>query len=161
MSAETNEGKLWSALRGMPEAEYLGMTIPRFLARLPYGADTEPLDHFMFEEFPDGPVHDNYLWANSAFVCGLLLAQSFSEYGWEMGRVLKQDIDGLPIHVYKQDGETIYKPCAEVQLTDNGCETLMNYGLMPLVSYKNADRAKLARFQSITDPVEKLKARWN
>ena len=161
ISTDTDTGKLWAALRSMPESEYLGLTIPRFLARLPYGADTEPLESFSFEEFPDAPNHDNYLWSNSSFVCGLLLAQSFSEYGWEMGRALKQDIEGLPIHVHKQDGETVYKPCAEVQLTDIGCEKLMEHGLMPLVSYKNADRAKLARFQSITDPVEKLKARWN
>lgn len=158
---DTDAGKLWSALRSMPESEYVGLMIPRFLARLPYGADTEPLESFSFEEFPDAPVHDNYLWANSCFACGLLLAQSYSEHGWEMGRALIQDLDGLPIHIYKEGGETIYKSCAEVQLTDFGCDELMEYGLMPLVSYKNTDHAKLARFQSITDPVTGLKARWN
>ncbi|MEP7074269.1 MAG: type VI secretion system contractile sheath large subunit [Acidobacteriota bacterium] len=161
LSTDSEAGKLWYALRSVPEAEYLGLTIPRFLARLPYGTDTEPLESFSFEEFPDMPVHDGYVWANAAFACGLLLAQTFRENEWEMGRMLKQDIERMPLHVYKQDGENVYTPCAEVQLTDVACNTLMEYGLMPLVSYKNADHVKLARIQSVTEPVTKLKARWN
>ena len=62
-----------------------GLAIPRFLARLPYGIDTEPLESFSFEEFTGAPAHDGYLWANAAFTCGLLLAQSYKEFGWDMG----------------------------------------------------------------------------
>ncbi len=160
-SADTDTGKLWQALRSIPDAEYLGFTIPRFLARLPYGADTEPLESFYFEEFTDVPYHDGYLWSNSCFALGTLLAQSFSEYGWQMGGRLKQDIERLPQHVYKHNGETVYTSCAEVQLTDAACDQLMEYGLIPLVSYKNSDHAKLTRIQSIADPVAKLKGRWN
>lgn len=161
LTSNSEAGKLWYALRSVPEAEYLGLVIPRFLARLPYGSDTEPLEAFSFEESDGEPLHDRYLWANAAFVCGLLLAQSFRENEWEMGNKLKQDLDGLPQHIYKLDGETVYTPCAEVQLTDDGCDKLMEYGLMPLVSYKNTDHVKLARFQSVTEPVTKLKGRWN
>lgn len=151
-------GKLWAALTGQSEAEYLGMVMPRFLARLPYGADSEPLETFYFEEFTDGAKHDGYVWSSSCYAVGALLAQSFSEYGWEMGRALKQDIDGLPIHVYKDGTETIYKPGSEVLLTQMVCERLMDHGLMPLVTYKNTDRVKLARFQSIADTT--LKGMW-
>jgi Uncharacterized protein conserved in bacteria len=160
LSANTDAGKLWSTLRSLGESRYLGLTIPRFLARLPYGADTDPLERFSFEEFTDEPEHDKYLWANSAFACALLLAQSYSEYGWEMGPTFVQDLDGMPLHIYKQDGESVFQPCAEVQLTQVACEQIMEHGLMPLVSYKNTDRVKLARFQSITDPIRALKGRW-
>lgn len=159
-SDDSNEAKLWTALRDQVESAYLGMTIPRFLARLPYGRDTDPVETFSFEEFTGEPVHDDYLWANSSFVVALLLAQSYSSYGWEMGRVLLQDVDGLPTHIYTKNGEAITTPCAEVQLTQNACERLMDFGLMPLVSFKNSDRIRLARFQSITDPVTALKSRW-
>ncbi len=161
VSSETEAGKLWAALRGQAESEYLGMSIPRFLLRLPYGADTDPLETFSFEEFADAPVHDYYLWANGSFAVATLYAQSFSEHGWEMGRRLIQDLDGLPVHIYGDGGETIFKPCAEIQLTDKGVDKLMEYGLMPLVSYRAADRIKLARFQSIADPVNTLRGRWN
>jgi type VI secretion system protein ImpC len=161
MTTDSEAGKLWATLRSVPETEYLGLSIPRFLARLPYGADTEPLEAFNFEEFDGEPSHDAYVWANSCFIAGLLLAQSYREYGWEMGQRLMQDVEGLPLHVYKHDGESVYTSCAEVQLTDNAVDQLMEYGLMPLVSYKNTDHVKLARIQSVTDPVTKLKARWN
>ena len=160
LSEDSDAGRLWSALRGIPEAEYLGMTIPRFLARLPYGRDTDPLESFSFEEFAGRPVHDEYLWANSCFVAALLLAQTFTAYGWEINRRFVQDIERLPMHMYESDGDTVYQPCAEVLLTQNACERLMEYGLMPLVSYKNTDHVKLARFQSIAEPVSALRGRW-
>jgi len=160
VSSESEFAKLWSVLRSIPEAEYLGLTMPRFLARLPYGRETEPLETFQFEEFKGVPEHDKYLWSNSTFIAALLLAQSFSEFGWQMRQRFLQDIDGLPMHMYKSGGESVYQPCAEVQLTQTACELMMEHGVMPLVSYKNSDRAKLARFQSITDPVKGLRGRW-
>lgn len=160
-STDTNEAKLWATIRSLPESEYLGLTIPRFLARLPYGNKTEPLDNFEFEEFIDNPVHDQYLWSNSSFICALLLAQSFRLNNWEMGNTLNQDVENLPIHIYEADGEIITKPCAEVVFTQTACEKLMDYGLMPLLSFRDTDRVRLARFQSISNPVTKLKAKWS
>jgi len=159
MDADGNAAKLWAALCDQTDSAYLGMTIPRFLVRLPYGADTEPLETFNFEEFADAPVHDQYCWSNTAFIAAQLLAESFSALGWEMGRALKQDVEDLPVHVYKDGTETVYKPCAEVLLTEDACNKLMSHGLMPLVSFKNTDRVKLARFQSIADT--KLKGMWS
>lgn len=159
LSADSDAGKLWTALYGQADSEYLGMTIPRFLARLPYGAETDPLETFHFEEFVDAPVHDQYLWSNTAFIAVQLLAETYGAHGWQMSRSLKQDVEGLPMHIYKEGTETVFKPCGEVLLTEDACNKLMNHGLMPLVSYKNTDRVKLARFQSIADTV--LKGRWS
>lgn len=160
MSADTVAGKLWAALRDQPESAFLGMTIPRLLGRLPYGADTDPAETFSFEEFTGETSHENYLWTNSVFAAVLLIAQSYSEYGWEMGESFIQDIDGLPAHVYKENGETVFKPCAETLLSVTASEKLMDFGLMPVVSYKNTDHVKLVRFQSIADPVTAIKGRW-
>lgn len=159
LSDESQNAKLWAALRGQSEAEYLGMTMPRLLARLPYGADTDPLETFAFEEFDGVPDHDGYVWANGCFAAGQLLAETYSAYGWDMGRALKQDIEGLPVHVYKEGTETVYKPCSEVLLTDKAFQKMMDIGLMPFITYKNTDRVKLARYQSVADTV--LKGPWN
>ena len=159
LSDETDEGKLWAALRDQTESVYLGMAIPRFMARLPYGADTEPLETFSFEEFTTESGHDSYVWSNPCFAVGQLLAESFSEFGWQMGNRLKQDIEGLPVHVYKSGTETVYKPCSEVLLTDNAMQKLMDIGLMPLITYKNSDRVKLARYHSIADTA--LRGMWS
>jgi type VI secretion system protein ImpC len=163
IGADTDAGKLWFALRGQPGAEHIGMTIPRFISRLPYGAETDPLETFAFEEFGDGePAHDDYCWVNASFISALLHAQSYSEYGWDgMGNRLFQDVDGLPVHVRKSRGETLHTPCAEIQMTDRGVEKLMDFGLTPLVSYRAMDRVKIARHQSIADPPTALRGRWN
>lgn len=158
-SADSTAVRLWEALRDQPESVYLGMAMPRFLARLPYGKDTDPAETIAFEEVSDTPAHDDYVWANPCFVAGLLLAESFSESGWKMGHALKQDIEGLPVHIYKEGTETVFKPCAEVLLSQSASERMMEHGIMPLVSYKNSDKVKLARFQSIADTA--LKGLWN
>jgi len=160
VSADSDAGKLWTALGGQVESQFLGMTIPRFIARLPYGSDTEPLDTFLFEEFASVSEHDNYLWANGCFAVAQLLADSFANYGWEMKNRISQDIERLPLHVYKQHGETIYKPCAEIPMTDVSVNKLIAAGFMPLVSYRGTDRVKLAMFQSIADGGKKLLGRW-
>ncbi|MBK9163268.1 MAG: type VI secretion system contractile sheath large subunit [Acidobacteria bacterium] len=159
LADDSTAAKLWLALRDQSEAVYLGMVMPRFLVRLPYGRETEPLDTFNFEEFDATPEHDNYVWANGCFAAGQLLAESFAAYRWDMGRAMKQDIEGLPVHVYKVGTETVYKPCGEVLLNDNAMQKLMDLGFMPLVTYKNSDRVKLARFHSIADTA--LKGMWS
>lgn len=159
LSEDSAAGKLWSAICDQSESVYLGMTIPRFLVRLPYGIETDPLETFAFEEFLEGPVHDQYVWSNSAFLAAQVLAASYSQSGWEMGRRLLQDLDGLPMHVHKEGTEMVFQPCAEVLLSDRAVDAILNKGLIPLVSYKNSDKVKLAQFQSIAGTA--LKGRWN
>lgn len=159
-SEASDAGKLWSALRAVPEAQYLGLTMPRFLARLPYGSGTDPVDGFSFEEVTDEFGHDDYLWANGCFVAAQLLAKTYSELGWSFGRQFVTDVDGLPLHMFKKDGQTVYQPCAEVQLTQNAAERLAEYGIMPIVSFKNMDQIRLTRFQSISEPTTSLKGCW-
>ena len=160
LSANTSEGKLWAMLRDLPEASYLGLTIPRLMVRMPYGAKSDPTETFSFEELEASPEHSHYLWANSAFACALLLAQSFSSSGWEMGQGLSQEIDNLPMHMYRADGETKVKPCAEVVMTLNAAEKILEHGLMALLSFRDSDRVRLARFQSIASPIKSLRGRW-
>ena len=68
----------WTALRQLPEAALLGLAVPRFLLRLPYGENTKSIDKFSFEEITGQPERQQYLWGNAAFACAALLAQGFS-----------------------------------------------------------------------------------
>lgn len=160
LSGTSNEGRLWTALRDLPESNYLGLTIPRFLVRLPYGCDTEPADSFSFEEFGEGFRHDNYLWANSCFAVAQLLAANYSEFGWQFENRFIQDIEGLPLHMFKEGGVSHYQPCAEVQLSQSAADKLAEYGLMPLVSFKNMDRIRLVRFRAVSERDAELKGMW-
>lgn len=150
----------WSELRHLTESEAVGLALPRFLLRLPYGKKTSPLESFDFEEFPELPDHEDYLWGNPAFLVAVLLGQTFSESGWEMRPGTVTEIDRLPLHVYGKDGESEPKPCAEVLLTEEAVERMIEEGLIPLVSFKNRDSVRLARFQSIAAPLRPLAGRW-
>jgi type VI secretion system protein ImpC len=151
----------WGALRRLPEASSIGLALPRFLLRLPYGKKTDLIESFDFEEMPDTPVHENYLWGNPAFVCALLLAQSFSQYEWDLRPGVIAEIDGLPLHVYQQNGESALKPCAEALLTEHAAERILESGLMPLLSLMGKDTVRLMRFQSLAEPLRALAGRWN
>ena len=150
----------WTELRHRPEAESVGLALPRILLRLPYGKKTSPLESFDFEEFAEAPQHEDYLWGNPAFGVALMLAQSFSEAGWEMHPGTVTEIDRLPLHVYANDGETESKPCAEILLSEDAAERLLEEGLIPLISFKDRDLARVARFQSIADPLRELAGPW-
>ena len=150
----------WRMVRRLPEARWVGLALPRFLLRLPYGKDTESTERFEFEEMPGVPAHEGYLWGNSAFACALLLARAFSDDGWDLHPGSQSEVGELPLHVYKVNSESEAKPCAEVLLTTEAVECVLEAGIMPLVSFKNRDVVRLARFQSVADPPAALRGRW-
>jgi type VI secretion system protein ImpC len=144
----------WSELRHSPDARWIGLALPRFLLRLPYGKATDSIDSFPFEEMPRSE-HGAYLWGNPAFFCAYLLGQSFLNAGWEL-RQIERRIDGLPMHVYREDGEPVAKPCAEVLMTERDASSLLDAGFMPLASLKHEPAAMIVRFQSIAQPLAPL-----
>lgn len=158
---DTKDSQAWEALRKRPDAAYLGLALPRFLLRLPYGADTDPLEQFDFEEMPSEPDHHDYVWGNPCFACVYLLAKAFSHDGWNLRPGIIQDIENLPLSLYKEEGESRIKPCAEVVLTMRAAEIILDKGLMPLLCFRNQDIIRLARFQSIADPLTSLAGRWS
>ena len=158
---DTKNSQAWKTLRKLPDAAYLGLALPRFLLRLPYGADTDPIERFEFEEMIEVPDHDDYLWGNPCFACVYLLAQAFSRYGWNFRPGMIQDIEGLALYIYKEGGESKVKPCAEVVLTERAAEIILDKGIMPLLSFRNQDIIRLARFQSIADPLTSMAGRWS
>ena len=160
LPADESTHNAWDDLRKLPEAGYIGLVLPRFLLRLPYGKETEPIERFEFEEVEPVPKHEEYLWGNPCYACVYLIAQAFSQNGWNFRPGMIQEIGGLPLHVYKDQGESRVKPCAETMLTQRAAEAILDRGLMPLLSFVNRDNIRLARFQSIADPPRPLKGRW-
>ena len=150
---------LWQELQNLPESRYIGLALPGFLLRLPYGKETSEAERFPLEEMPGDPKHMDYLWGNPAFACATLIAEAFSESGWDMRPGDALDISGLPLHVYKKDGESQLKPCAEVLMTEGEATALMERGLIPLLSMKDSDRVHVAGFRSIGG--KPLAGRWD
>lgn len=140
----------WKTLQERPEAPFLGLALPRFLLRLPYGAETEPVDALDdFEEMAAPPRHEDLLWGHPGLACARLLCEAFNQNGWNFrpGDVL--DIEDLPVYVYRQGIESRTIPCAEAYLSERAAVKILEAGFMPLLSFKNQDRIRLARFQSV------------
>ena len=132
-------GDHWEELRAIPEASYLGLALPRFLLRLPYCARTSEIESFAFEEMPGAPVHSHYLWGNPALPFLTLLTAG--------GGAL--NLEGLPVHTYEREGEWNMTPCSEVWMTEAQVLALIDLGMMPLVSFRDSDRVRLAGFRAI------------
>ena len=158
---EQQDAQRWQMFRHSPAATWIGLALPRVLMRLPYGSDTEPLETFEFEEIPPTQEqHQALLWGTPAFYCALLIARSFSEQGWSMQLGDYLEIDELPAYIIKQHGESMLQPCAEVCLSDKAMEKILNQGIMPFISHRSRNIARLARFQSVAEPLKTLAGPW-
>jgi type VI secretion system protein ImpC len=157
----------WATLRRHPAASSLGLVLPRFLLRPPYGADSAPCEAFDFEEISDdggreaeGQAHADYLWGNPVFAAAVLLAEAFAEAGWSMRPERHLELAGLPLHLYRSGPEALVKPCAEVWFRERAAARVLDRGIMPLVSMKDSDTVRLVRLQSVADPPSGLAGGW-
>jgi type VI secretion system protein ImpC len=148
----------WRSLREADDAKYVGLAMPRFLARLPYGAKTSPVEEFDFEEETGGGVHTKYTWANSAYAMAVNINRSFKLYGWcssirgvESGGA----VEGLPVHTFPSDDGGVDMKCpTEIAISDRREAELANSGMMPLIHRKNTDVAAFIGAQSLQKPFE-------
>ena len=140
----------WQKLRRSGMARWLGLALPRVLMRLPYGAATDPIDRFPFEEMTAADNHEELLWGNPAFACAYLAARAMAD-----GRALGEaslDLDDLPPYTLQREDGPHLKPCGEVYLNDRAADAILTRGVMPLLSHRNRSAVRLARWQSAADP---------
>jgi type VI secretion system protein ImpC len=144
--------KSWDALAEMPEAGYLGLVVPRFMLRMPYGKRTEPIESFDFEEFTPQAGLSGMLWGNSAVIAGLLLGTTFSQQGAKMkpGSILT--LGEMPFYYYTDaDGDQTALPCTERMLSSKLAEMVSNHRFMPMLSIKGRPEVRLGGFGSLAD----------
>ena len=154
----TPEYAAWRSLRESDDARYIGLAMPRFLARQPYGAKTNPVEAFNFEEDTAGADHHKYAWANSAYAMAVNINRSFKLYGWcsrirgiESGGA----VEGLPTHTFPTDDGGVDMKCpTEIAISDRREAELAKNGFMPLVHKKNSDFAAFIGAQSLQKPAE-------
>ncbi|HXI19842.1 MAG TPA: type VI secretion system contractile sheath large subunit, partial [Gemmatimonadales bacterium] len=150
----------WEAFRGTALARSVGLVLPRFLLRLPYGKQYESCERFAFEEFDGDPFHEQFLWGPPGFGVALLLGQAFAERGWGLAQAFEPEIGGLPYVVLGRGAEAEAVPCAETLLTERAASRILDRGIMPLASLKDQDRVRLIRLQSVARPLAPLAGRW-
>ena len=144
----------WQSLRESEDARYIGLTMPRVLARLPYGADTVPVKGFAFEEEVNQD-HNKYIWMNAAFPMGVNINRSHKLTGWGTqirGVESGGTVVNLPVHSFPTDDGTVAMKCpTEVAIDDRREAELAKLGLMPILHRKNTDLAAFIGAHSLQD----------
>ena len=154
----TPEYAAWRSLRESDDARYIGLAMPRFLSRLPYGAKTSPVEDFDFEEDTGAADHSKYTWANSAYAMAVNINRSFKLYGWcsrIRGVESGGSVEGLPAHTFPTDDGGVDMKCpTEIAISDRREAELAKNGFMPLIHRKNSDFAAFIGAQSLQKPFE-------
>ena len=154
----TPEYASWRSIRDSEDSRYIGLAMPRFLSRLPYGAKTNPVSEFDFEEETGAADHSKFTWANAAYAMATNITRSFKMYGWcsrirgiESGGAL----EGLPVHTFPTDDGGVDMKCpTEIAISDRREAELAKNGFMPLIHKKNSDFAAFIGAQSLQKPAE-------
>jgi len=148
----------WRSLRESPDSRYLAMCMPRFLSRTPYGAKTNPVEEFAFEEDTGSADHSKYAWSNAAYAMAVNINRSFKTYGWcsrirgiESGGA----VENLPTHTFPTDDGGVDMKCpTEISISDRREAELSKNGFMAMIHRKNSDFAAFIGAQSLQKPEE-------
>jgi len=155
---QTPEHAAWRSFRASEDARYVGLAMPRFLSRAPYGAKTNPVEEFDFEETTSAPGSKDFTWSNAAYAMAVNINRSFKNYGWcsqirgiESGGA----VENLPVYTFPTDDGGVDMTCpTEIAISDRREAELAKNGFMPLVHKKNSDFAAFIGAQSMHKPAE-------
>lgn len=153
---DTPDYAAWRSLRDSDDSCYAGLCMPRVLSRQPYGARSEPVEEFAFEEETDGHTGENYAWMNAAYAMAVNINRAFKEWGWctrIRGVQSGGEVMNLPTHTFPSDDGGVDLKCpTEIAISDRREAELAKAGLIPLIHRKNSDKAAFIGAQSLYKP---------
>lgn len=144
----------WNAFRESQDARYVGLTLPHFLLRTPYGADTVPSKKFNYQESVAGG-NKNFLWGNAAFAFASRLTESFADYRWCANVIGPQGggtVSDLPIYSYESMGAIQNKIPTDILISERREFELAEQGFIALTMRKNSDNAAFFSANSAQKP---------
>jgi type VI secretion system protein ImpC len=144
----------WQAFRETEDARYVGLTLPRFLLRLPYGPDSAPVRCFNYQENV-AASHEHYCWGNAAFAFATRVAESFAQFRWCANIIGPQGggtVEDLPLHHYQAMGATQSKIPTEVLISERREFELAEEGFIALTMRKGSDNAAFFSANSVQKP---------
>ena len=144
----------WQGFRESEDSRYVGLTMPRFLLRLPYGSSTVPVKSFNYEEDVSAG-HNSYLWGNTAFVLAERIHESFAQYRWCANIIGPQGggaVYDLPLHHFEAMGAIQTKIPTEVLVSERREFELAEEGFIALTMRKGSDNAAFFSANSCQKP---------
>lgn len=141
----------WTRLKELPEAKYLGLTVPRFMLRMPYGKKTDPIDPFEFEEFTRQSGVSGMLWGNGVLLIGLMLGETYRQQGlakMQIGSVMS--FHDIPYTFWvDDDGDQVALPCTDRLLSERMAHAVIDSGYIPVLSIQGQPVVRLGSVRSV------------
>lgn len=150
----------WKAMRASWMAPHIALVWPQVLARLPYGAKTQPVSAFAFEELVGEHVHGHLPWRLAALDVASLLAKAYTEAGWDLQPESSLELEDLPSFTDRSGDTPRMQATAELFMSERQAQALLMNGLMPLISHRTLPHARLGGWRSISAQSPVLKGRW-
>ncbi len=148
----------WRTLSSRSDMRFIGIALPRLLARPPWEADGTRADNFAYAEF--APTADQRVWMNPAFAFAVVVARAFAQYAWpadvrgaETDRVGGGLVDGAPIEPFRTDSDRSWiRMPVEIVWNDRQERELLDSGLMPLSAIPFSQELVFGAVRSVLTP---------
>ena len=160
---DSSEYIKWRGFRDSDDSRFVTLTMPRVLARVPYGSQGKQIEEFKFEEEPidaNGVVSkmasNDFTWMNASYALGERLTSAFAKYGWCVairGAEGGGKVENLPTFTFTSDDGDADQQCpTEIGITDRREAELSKLGFLPLCHYKSTDYAVFFGAQTTQRP---------
>ncbi|MDP0927897.1 type VI secretion system contractile sheath large subunit [Paracoccus onubensis] len=154
---DTPEYAAWNGLRDSENSRYVALTMPRVLAREPYGQNSNSVvEEFNFEEETDGHEGKKFSWMNAAHALAVNINRAHKEHGWTVqirGVQSGGEVLNLPAFNFDTgDGSKDLKCPTEISITDRREGELSKAGLIGLIHRKHTDKAAFIGAQTLYRP---------
>src|SRR5512133_1749437 len=149
----------WQELRATDYAAYLGLVLPRYLLRGPFGRchTSEPRNTVGYREsvLPNDVAPQGFLWGSAAILFAKNMVQSYEGSGWAQhirGPRGGGLVQGLTAYTYEKSGYPEVLPPVEIAIPDYRELQFASNGFIPLVHKKNEAVATFFSAQSVKKP---------
>ncbi len=137
------EMRRWNNIRNHTPAQHIILSLPKLMARRPYGPESDPVESFVFCEIPDGTHRADYLWMNAAFGIAALLGQDHAQD-------IPTELERLPLYVFEHEGEELLQPGTEVALSQRAAEKFAEFGLTVFRAVRNEETVRVAMVRTLS-----------
>lgn len=139
------EHSRWRNLTTRTDTRFLGITLPRLLARPPWEDDGTRADGFRYAEY--APEAKDRVWMSAGFAFGQVVARAFAQSAWpgdtrgaDLDRLGGGIVDEMPVEPFHTDpGRVWIRKAVEIVWNDRQERELLDAGLIPLAAIPHTD----------------------
>jgi len=154
----TAEFTRWRSLSSRPDMRFIGITLPRVLARPPWHDDPARAEPFRYAEY--APDITSRVWMTAGYSFAAIVARAFVNHAWPADvRGSETDFIGaglvtdLPIEPFRTDPDHVWTRFPlDLVLSDRLEAALVEAGLMPLSALPYSEEAVFSAVRSLQAP---------